>query len=244
VDAVRFGLSVRALRRRRRWTQSDLGRRVGLSKSTVSRIERGEAGRFAVQVIDRVIEALGARLQLRVLWQGEALDRLLDADHAQLVEAVIQLLAPNGWITVPEATFAIGGERGSIDVLAFHPASGTLLVVEVKSVIADVQGTLSGLDRKARVARRIASDRAWRVAAVGRVLVLPEDRTARRRVARSEGTFDAALPARNIAVRHWIQNPVGPIAGILFLSDVNQQQPRHRVPAAGRRATLGPRIRS
>jgi transcriptional regulator with XRE-family HTH domain len=34
-----------------------------------------------------------------------------------------------GWQAFPEVTFAIAGERGSIDVLAFHPATGALLVV-------------------------------------------------------------------------------------------------------------------
>ena len=34
-------------------------------------------------VLNRVCAALGARLRMRVEWQGEALDRLLDAGHAE-----------------------------------------------------------------------------------------------------------------------------------------------------------------
>jgi hypothetical protein len=49
-----------------------------------------------------------------------------------LDEAVTRLLADDGWEAVPEVTYSIFGERGSID-LAWHPASRTLLVIELKS---------------------------------------------------------------------------------------------------------------
>jgi transcriptional regulator with XRE-family HTH domain len=82
MDPVRFGLSIRALRRRRLWTQAELGRRARVSRSAIARIERGEADQFTIRLLTRVASALGARIAIRVLWQGEALDRLLDADHA------------------------------------------------------------------------------------------------------------------------------------------------------------------
>ncbi|MBI3746618.1 MAG: helix-turn-helix domain-containing protein, partial [Chloroflexi bacterium] len=115
MDAVRLGLSIRALRRRRAWTQADLGRRVGLSDQTISRVERGHAGRVTLRKVERILEVLGARLLIRALWQGEELDRLLDAAHARLVELSMQLLAEYGWEALPEVTFAVDGERGSID---------------------------------------------------------------------------------------------------------------------------------
>lgn len=72
-----------------------------------------------------------------------------------------------------EVSFDIRGQRGSIDILAFHPATGTLLVIEVKSVVPDMQAMLHGVDRKARLAPEIARGRGWRVERVARVLVLP-----------------------------------------------------------------------
>ena len=45
---------------------------------------------------------------------------------------MVRLLVAAGWEVVPEATFNEFGERGSIDILAFHPKHGALLVVEVK----------------------------------------------------------------------------------------------------------------
>ena len=198
---MRFGLAVRALRRRRGWTQEELSARCGLSRSAVSRIERGQGDTLSVRVLTRVAGALGARIVLRVLRQGEELDRLLDADHARLVEWVIAVLTAAGWIASPEVTFHITGERGSIDVLAWHPATGHLLVVEVKSVMPDVQATLAGVDRKARLAPQIARMRGWQVRSVSRILVLPNDRTARRRLDQFGATFERAFPERTVALR-------------------------------------------
>ena len=229
VDPVRVGLSIRALRRRRGWTQEVLGRRAGISRSAVSRIERGDADRLSLRALAKVTNVLGARIRLQVLWQGEELDRLLDRDHAHLVEWVVRRLSANGWEVAPEATFQIGGERGSIDVFAWHPATGHLLIVEVKSVVPDVQATLAGVDRKARVAVAVARQRGWPVGPVSRVLVLPDDRTARRRLSRFAATFARAFPARTIELRRWFAAPDRPIAGVMFVSDVTHAGARHRV---------------
>jgi hypothetical protein len=87
------------------------------------------------------------------------------------------------------------GERGSIDILALDPASGALLVIEVKSVVPDIGGMLMTLDRKVRLARQVASEQlGWRATSVSRLLVLPEQRTARRRVAEHATTFETSFP--------------------------------------------------
>jgi transcriptional regulator with XRE-family HTH domain len=244
VDAVRLGLAIRALRRRRRWTQSELGRQCGVSASGISRLERGGARSKSIRAVERVLEVLGARLLVRVLWQGEELDRLLDRQHAALVDAVLRELEGGGWTAIPEATFHVSGERGSIDILAWHEATRTLLVIEIKSVVPDIQATLAGVDRKARLALRIGEERGWRARSVARLLVLPDDRTARRRVAAFASTFDRSLPARTREVRRWLRSPSGKMAGILFLPDVRGMQPRQRVRRTLTVAERGSRIAS
>ncbi len=94
--------------------------------------------------------------------------------------------------------------------LAFEPVSGTLLVIEVKSVVPDIGGTLATLDRKVRLAHELAEARGWRVRTVGRLLVLPEARTARRRIDEHEATLRNAFPARNVEVNRWLRSPSGP----------------------------------
>jgi len=233
MEVIRFGLGARALRRKRGWTQDELAAKAKVSRTAVWRIERGHADRVAVHVLVRLATALGARVDVRLLWQAEGLDRLLDAGHADLVERTLQLLSASDWLAATEVSFNVRGERGSIDILAFHPETGSLLVIEIKSVVPDMQAMLSGIDRKGRLARDIARERGWQVTSVTRLLVLPDDRTARRRVERHATTFRSTLPARTIEVRGWIRRPEGSMHGVLFLSDAHHSSARHRV--AGRR---------
>jgi transcriptional regulator with XRE-family HTH domain len=235
MDVVRFGLGMRALRRRRGWTQDRLAERARVSRSMIWRLERGHADRVSPHTMIEVAAALGARVDVRLLWHGEGLDRLLDAAHAQLIEHTLRLLAAPGWEVATEVSFDIHGERGSIDILAFHRPTGTLLVIEIKSTVPDMQAMLHGIDRKARLGPEIARARGWPVERVARLLVLPNDRTARRRVGAHEATFRAALPDRTRAVLRWLRNPVGPLAGILFVSDARLASARHRVAGSTRR---------
>lgn len=171
---------------------------------------------------------------IRLDWNGEALDRLLDQDHAAVVEVVVRALRAAGWETVPEATFNVDGERGAVDVLAWHARGSVLLVVEVKSVVPDVQATVATLDRKARLATRVAGARGWRPSAVGTLLVIRDSRTARRRISMHEATFEARFPDRIAAIRRFIADPAGrSLRGLWFLPTATVASPRHRVSGRG-----------
>ena len=218
MDWIRLGLSYRALRIRRGWRQIDLAERASVSRGQVSRIERGLAGGIPVAVLARLATALDARLDIALRWHAEGLDRLLDSAHARLVERVVELLTSYGWDVAVEVSFAIRGERGSIDVFARHRGSGTVLVVEVKSVVPDNQAMLHGLDRKGRLAPLIAAERGWVAPGpVARLLVVAEGTTSRRRIAALAATYASVLPDRGPAVRSWLRAPVGSMHGILFL---------------------------
>lgn len=231
MDAVRIGRVVRALRIRRRWRQVDLAARAGVSQSLIARVERGGAARLTVQTLEAILNALGARLYLRVDWNGEAADRLLDADHAALVEVVVSALRNAGWEAVPEVSFGIDGERGSIDVLGWHPSTRTLLIVEVKSVVPDVQATIFVFDRKVRLGDRIGRARGWQALRIASVLVIAESRTSRRRIEAHAETFEARFPDRATAVRRFIVDPAAAqgLRGLWFLSVRTGAGSRQRV---------------
>jgi transcriptional regulator with XRE-family HTH domain len=218
MDGIRFGRHFRALRVRLERRQSDVSDDSGLSRSLVAAIDRGQIDGVTVGSLVRAAHALGAEVDVRLRWRGEQLDRLLDEAHAAVVDAMVARLQRFGWIVDVEASFSVWGERGSIDILAFHPAFGALLVIEVKSVVADTQATLHGLDRKARLAPQIVKDRAWRVRHVSRLLVIGASATSRRRIARLAATYDVALPARGTTVRRWLVRPAEPLNGLLFLA--------------------------
>jgi transcriptional regulator with XRE-family HTH domain len=232
MDPPRFGADVRLLRGRKGWTQVRLAREAGVPRWVITAIETGRGDTICPIRLAQVVRALGAVLTVRILFQGEGLDRLRDRRHARLLERVVVRLRAEGWQVATEVSFSVYGERGSIDLLAFHPATGALLVVEVKSVVPDIGGMLMTLDRKVRLALRIAREQlGWEAASVSRMLVLPEERTARRRVADHASTFESALPDRNVAVKRWLRAPTGAIAGLLFLSDAQDVDQRRRTAA-------------
>jgi hypothetical protein len=104
----------------------------------------------------------------------------------------------------------------------------------VKSVVPDVQATIAGVDRKARLAPVIARERGWAVRSVSRILVLANDRTARRRVGQFAATFARAFPGRTVELRRWMADPDGQVSGVLFVSDATHTGARHRVRADSR----------
>jgi transcriptional regulator with XRE-family HTH domain len=231
MDPVRFGRQVRALRRRRGWRQVDLALSARTSRATVSRVELGKADELTVRALDSIARALAARLELSLSWNGEGLDRLLDVDHAALVEEVARSLRALNWLVKVEVSFNIPGERGSIDILAFHPGAHVVLVVEVKSVVPDVQATLFVLDRKSRLALEIAREQGWMGQSVGRLLVVRSTRTSRRRIDAHPEVFRSALPYRSAAVKRWLRQPdaTRAFAGLWFVTDDRPMSARHRV---------------
>jgi hypothetical protein len=191
-----------------------------VSQTAVSRLERGRLGETALRTVEHIVAGLGAELDFRVRWRGEELDRLLDATHAAMVERLVEILVPLGWRCAAEATFLIGGERGSIDVLAWHERSGRLLVVETKSVVPDLQQMLSAFDRKVRLAPTIAARRGWHTNGVARAIVLAGTATNRRRAERFAATLRTVLPSDTATMLRWLADPVSPCpAALWFLSD-------------------------
>ena len=210
MDRWRFGRAIRALRLRMGWRQVDLAISAGLSRSVVGRIERGEIQRIAWADLVAICETLGARLELDLRWRGEGLDRLIDEKHALTVAATVRLLKAVGWETEIEVSFSIYGERGSIDVVGRHPGTGRLAIVEVKASIGDANRTVMTLDRKSRLAPRIAAERGWPCHGVARLLVVADTSTARDRIRRHAEAFRTAFPADGRACVGWLRHPSGP----------------------------------
>ncbi len=129
MDIGRFGRSVRALRVRHDWRQEDLASAAGVSRSVVGRVERGERAGVTLDALGSMVTALGATADLRLRWRGEELDRLLDEAHVRLVDEVVRRLRALGWDVAVEVSFSRYGERGSIDVLAWHPVRRALVMI-------------------------------------------------------------------------------------------------------------------
>lgn len=238
MDDLAVARAIRVMRIRRSMRQLDLAAEAGVSRTTISRIELAQLDGVPVGTLRRVCEGVGLRLVLELRGEGAALDRALGARHSAMHEAVARLFTDlPAWVVAPEVTFAIYGERGSIDILAWHAATRSLLVIELKTELVDVQDTLAVLDRKVRLAAKVAEDRGWRAATVSAWLVVAAGPTNRRRVAAHAAMLRAALPADGRTIGRWLQAPSGRVMALSFLSDDRPTGTPHGYSAVSRVAT-------
>lgn len=214
---IRLEATLKALRRRKGWSQARLGQAIGASQQRVSRLE-ADIRRTPLGLLEAWATELGAYLAVELRVSGER--PLSDANHAALQNRLAAQLHRAGWRVATETSFNHYGDRGRVDLLAFNPGSRILLVIEVKTRIQDVQDMLGRLDVKKRIAPILARDRGWDVAAIVPAFVVREDRTARRRVAEHAALFtNFGLRAR--AARAWLRHPrLPPPQGILLFEEI------------------------
>lgn len=238
VDDIRFGGIVRAARIRRGWRQQDLADLAGVSRGTVSRIERGKLHELSIGRVRAVCQALEIRVEMLPRSRHADIDRMASAHHAALAEFVVGWLAGlEGWVVRPEVSFAFYADRGIVDVLAWHEKRAAILIIELKTEIIDVGELLGTLDRKRRVATRIAHELGWRADVVGACLLIGDSMTNRRRVDTHAATFRAALPQDGRALRGWLCHPTGDLRAMRFVPDARPGNVRSGFAAPRRVST-------
>ena len=179
-------------------------------------------GSLTVATLSRLVDALNATLVVEIRWQGADLDRLIDRDHAHLQDAAARRLVSRGWIVRTEVSFIHDGDRGSCDLVAWHPGSRTMLVVEVKSRIGNLQELLQRLDVKARLSGTLAQQLGLPAPRqTVRALVIADGRTSRRVVESHEALF-AVFAIRGRRALTWLRAPAVTTGGLLWF-----EQPSH-----------------
>jgi transcriptional regulator with XRE-family HTH domain len=214
MDDRRVGRIVREVRVRRGWRQRDVAAAASVSQALVSRIELGRLEQVSLQRLRMVGATLDIAMSIDAWWRAGDIDRLIDRGHAALVEHVIGELRAHGWLTRVEVTFNHFGERGSADVVAWHPKARILLIVEVKTRIGDVQATASAFERKVRILPGIlAPEEGWHPVAVGRLLVIADTHVNRSLVRDHQRIFDSTWPERTATTRRWLHRPASSDGG-------------------------------
>jgi transcriptional regulator with XRE-family HTH domain len=230
MDDQRFGSLIRAARVKRRMTQRQLGSAAGVSDGSVSRLERGLAD--SLSMIRSIARVLDVRVELLPRSRAADLERVASAAHGALAEAVVAWLGSfDGWVVRPEVGFSHFGERGVIDLVCWHAARRALLIIELKTEIVDVNELLGTLDRHVRNGATAVLPLGWRPLVVARLLVIGDSDRNRDRVRQHAALFGAALPAGSKAVRAWLRNPAGLLAGMMFFAN------RHPTSTSARFAT-------
>ena len=212
----RVGAILRAMRIRRGLRQVDVARLARVSDVTVSRIEHGRFDALSLRAIRAVARALDVRVDLAPWSRHGDLHRFATAEHASLVETIIQTLRELGWEAHAEVSFSSDGERGFVDILAWHAATRTLLVIEVKTEIVDVGELLGTFDRKRRLARAIALEHGWTPGVIASAVIVLDTHTNRRRVAEHAETFRTQMPADGRTLRGFLRKPSGPLSALAF----------------------------
>ncbi|HET9457378.1 MAG TPA: helix-turn-helix transcriptional regulator [Candidatus Limnocylindrales bacterium] len=219
MDDRRVGRLLRSVRQHLGLRQIDVARKAGVGQGLVSRLEAGYLESVGLRKLRRVAAVLDVSIGVEAWWRGGQGDRLLDRAHASLVDHVVRELAKAGWEVVPEFTFNHYGDRGSVDILAWHAAERTLLIVEVKATLTDLQDLLASLSRKSRVVPALASTQlGWKPQHVAKLLVVAGTKGNRAVLARHAATFGAVFLARSRETRSWIARPHGALSGVWFVS--------------------------
>jgi transcriptional regulator with XRE-family HTH domain len=235
---LELGRLVRALRRRRGWRQRDCASRAGVHRSTWSRLERGHFDQLSLGAIRSCLAVVEVRLDLLPRWRGADLDRLLDENHATLANTLHRRHESWGWTVRAEVSFNHYGDRGRVDLVGRHAATGTLLIVEIKTEITDVQQVLGSLDIKQRLAGVVAHEAGWAPPTrVGVLLLVAESTTNRRRVERLAPLF-GRFGLRGRSAFGWLRQPVQDAEPMLAFAKLPPAHGRHRRRLAPSRVRL------
>jgi hypothetical protein len=124
-----------------------------------------------------------------------------------------------------------------VDLLAFHPDVGVVLVIEAKGSIGDLQDALGRLDVKLRLGRSLADASGWAgVRAIVPAFVFADTRSVRRTIALHAAIF-ARFTLRGRSARAWVRRPSLPApSGLLWFVNVPDSR--------GVSVTRGKRVRT
>jgi transcriptional regulator with XRE-family HTH domain len=111
----RLGSVIRVVRVRRGWRQLDVATKARVSQITVSRIERGHFESLSLDRLRDVAMTLDIRVDLVARYRGGDLDRLLNAGHSRLHEAVFRMfrICPSGPRSPRSPSRSTGSEGSS-----------------------------------------------------------------------------------------------------------------------------------
>jgi transcriptional regulator with XRE-family HTH domain len=240
MDDLAFGRLIRLGRLRRGWRQVDLAARADVSRTMVSRLERGHCGEVPLAVSRAVAAALEIRVEVAARARAIDLDRVVNARHSAMAEFVTTWIARlPGWIARPEVSFSEYGERGIIDLLCWHAPSRSVLLAEIKTELLDFGELLGRLDVKRRLATKVARGVGWEPATVSTWLLVADSMTNRRRASAHGALLSAALPDSGRNLVRWLKKPAGTVHALRFVSDARPGHLRNGFASPTRVRTRG-----
>ena len=101
--------------------------------------------------------------------------------------------------------------------MAWHASTGIVIVVELKTAIVDINDLMSTMDKRRRLALKIANDMGWNAKAVATWVVVAPGRSNDRALAEHATVLRAKFPGDGRSMRRWLARPAGEVAALSFL---------------------------
>ena len=208
VGDQQVGATFRAARIRSGKRQEDVATGAGVHRSCVSSVERGHLGDVKLRQLRAIATDLEIQLRLVASWHGAEGVRIVNERHSRMHELVAERLAVlSEWEFASEVSFSEWGERGVVDILAWHSLTRTLLIIELKTEIPDPAGLVAQVDRYRRLGPAIGRTRGWHPLRVATWVFVAESDLNRRQVARHNVMLRNAFPLDGHFVRRWLRDP-------------------------------------
>ena len=204
----KVGALFRAVRIRSRKRQQDVAGGAGIARWRISAIERGHLDAISIGQMRSIASQLDIRVEIGASWRGGDGTRVVNERHSRMHELIAaRLAATPGWEFATEVTFSEWGERGTIDILAWHAASRTLLVIELKTELPDPAGLVAQVDRYRRLAPKVGRARGWDALTVATWVFVAESDFNRDQLARHRLMVRNAFPLDGRFLRRWFRDP-------------------------------------
>ena len=193
-------------------------------------------------LVDRVAEALGIEVDLVVRTPTIIGDQQKDLVHARCSAYVDRRLRAAGWLTSREVEIVHQRSHGWIDILAFDPATGILIVIEVKTRLDDLGAIERQIGWYERSAFGVARGLGWAPRRVtGWLLVLASDEVERS-IRSNRELLSRAFTVRAREMAHILGRVEGSVVGRgLALRGSDHETPRLDDPVTHRWATVSRR---
>lgn len=177
-------------------TQQELATRVGVTRSYIASIERGDANP-SIRLVEDIADSLGLELELAArppLLVGGGLVR--DVVHARCSAYCGRRLHGHQFETAREVEIVHGRSHGWIDLLAFDPRTGTVLLIEVKTRLDDLGAIERQLGWYERAVWATARELGWEARRLRSWLLVLASDEIEQTLRANRGFFDVAFPSR------------------------------------------------
>jgi transcriptional regulator with XRE-family HTH domain len=176
-------------------TQAELAASVGVSRSHIAGIETSKVNP-SLDVVAKIGDALGLDLQL-VGRRPVIIDpRSTSVVHSRSSGYVGRRFRQSGWLIRREVEVVHGHTHGWIDLVAFHPGTRTLVIVEIKTRLDDVGAIERQMAWYERAAPDVAARFGWRPTRALSWLLLLQSEEVEIAIRRDRDLLREAFPAR------------------------------------------------